>query len=516
MASRQHIQKELASTEFDVLVIGGGITGAGVALDAQKRGLKVALLEMQDFASGTSSRSTKLIHGGIRYLKQGQIGVVRKTGNERTVLQYLAPHLTRPVDIMIPVFKTSSTKLWHLKIGMWFFERIVSVRKRHQFKSYSDASKVINKVPVLNKKGLQGACSYTEFLTNDARLTFSCVKTAVGLGTKAQNYTKVTKFTYDQKGAINGVEAQDEFTQERFTVRAKKVVNAGGPWVDELRDLDKKDATSELILTKGIHIVMRKRDFPIDMAVYFEADDQRMIFAVPKGDVTYVGTTDTFYTEDRVNPVATGEDIQYLLSSVNQKFPQLNLSKENVISTWAGLRPLINEAGKSPSEISRKDEVFESEAGLISIAGGKLTGYRLMAKQVVDKICKQLNHKVSCATDKQVLEGGDIEDVKAYIHSLCTSAVHMSCKDVEDTVYLYGSNSSLIIDKLNATEQDISTEDVVMAWLDYSLENEMVCTVDDFLVRRTELSYFNPILAEKVRTQLQEKIEGTKNALISQ
>lgn len=514
MENRKHIQEELSSSQFDVLVIGGGITGAGIALDAQKRGLKVALLEMQDFASGTSSRSTKLIHGGIRYLKQGQIGVVRKTGNERTILQYLAPHLTRSVDIMIPVYKTSSTKLWHLRVGMWFFERIVSVRKRHKYKTYSDATKVINNVPSLGKKGLQGACSYTEFLTNDARLTFSCVKTAIDLGAKALNYASVKRFTYDDQGALNGVYAQDEFTKEQFTVKAKKIVNAAGPWVDELRDLDKKDASSELILTKGIHIVMKKQDFPIDMAVYFEADDQRMIFAVPKGDITYVGTTDTFYTEDRVNPEATGEDIQYLLSSINQKFPQLSLTKEKVISTWAGLRPLINEAGKKPSEISRKDEVFESEAGLISIAGGKLTGYRLMAKQVVDKICKKLDYKVLCTTDKQVLVGGDIKDVKAYIHNLCTSAVNMSCKDVEDTVYLYGNKASEIIERLSIVGEDVSTDDVVMAWLDYSLENEMIFTSEDFLTRRTELTYFNPVLAKRMKKQITEKIEGIKNALV--
>ncbi len=514
MANRVNIQKDLTSTEFDVLVIGGGITGAGIALDAQLRGLNVALLEMQDFASGTSSRSTKLIHGGIRYLKQGQIGVVRKTGNERAILQYLAPHLTRPIEILIPIYNSSSLKLWQLKIGMWFFERIVSVRKRHKFKSYSDPTKVVSSVPSLNKKELKGACSYTEFLTNDARLTFSCIKTAMNMGAKVLNYSKVTEFIYDKRGKINGVEVLDTITNTRYQVKAKSIVNAGGPWVDELRDLDKKDALSELILTKGIHIVIKRIHFPIDMGVYFEADDKRMIFAVPKGDVTYIGTTDTFYTEDLANPLATGEDIQYIISSINQKFPQLALTKESVISTWAGLRPLINEGGKKPSEISRKDEVFVSDAGLISIAGGKLTGYRLMAKQVVDKITKQLVHNVPCTTDKKVLIGGDIDDLKVFTHSLCTFAVNMSCKDVEDTVSLYGSEAKVIIENVCASGQDISTEDTVLAWFDYSMEHEMVNTVDDFLVRRTELSYFNPILADKMRVQLTRKIEAIKKDIV--
>ncbi len=503
---RASILSQLSEDFFDVIIIGGGITGAGIALDAQSRGLKVALFEMQDFAAGTSSRSTKLIHGGVRYLKQGQIGVVKKTGNERTVLKKLASHLTRPVNVLIPVYKYSSLKLWQVKLGMWFFEQIVNITKKNEYKSYKP-KQVNDLVPELKKKDLKGAVSYVEYLTNDSRLTFSCIRKAYDLGAKTLNYTKVSSFLYE-KNDIAGVAVTDLISGKEFNVKGKIVINAGGPWVDELRDLDKKDSSLELILTKGIHIVMNRTHFPIQTAIYFEADDQRMIFAIPKGDITYVGTTDTFYNDDKQNPVVTGEDIRYLINSINHKFPRLNLSLEHIKSSWAGLRPLINEEGKDPSEISRKDEIFESNRGLISIAGGKLTGYRLMAKQITNMVCKRLGNKKKSQTKDVLLYGSGIKDVPTYINSLCLSSPHVSCKDIEDTVYLYGTYAKAMIDELNALNTDIDREDIVMKWLDFSLKNEMVCTAADFFARRTELQRFDPDTVKLTEELVEDRIEA--------
>src|SRR5690625_4173896 len=248
--------------------------------------------------------------------------------------------------------------------------------------------------PLLNQTGLKGAGYYVEYKTDDARLTIEVLKKSVEYGTKAINYTKAKDFIYDDLGNVIGVIAEDEITGKQSKIYAKKIINAAGPWVDELREADGSKQGKTLHLTKGVHLVFSKEDFPLQQAIYFDAPDGRMIFAIPRSNKTYVGTTDTAYDGNIAHPTMTVDDRDYLLNAINYMFPTLNVTADHVESSWAGLRPLIADEGKdNPDEISRKDEIFISDSGLISMAGGKLTGYRKMAEEAVDTVVKQFKEE---------------------------------------------------------------------------------------------------------------------------
>lgn len=386
------LQREEIKTSMqenlDLIVIGGGITGAGIALDAATRGMKVAVLEMQDFSAGTSSRSTKLIHGGLRYLKQFEIGVVTETGRERAIVYENGPHVTTPEWMMLPFYKGGTFGPFTTNIGLRVYDILAGVEKDERRKMFKP-DEALRREPLLNAAGLKGAGYYVEYKTDDARLTIEVMKKAVEHNALALNYMKITNLIYENNKVI-GVEAEDQLDGTIQKFYAKKVVNAAGPWVDTLRELDNSKRGKHLRLTKGIHLVFDGERFPLKQAIYFDAPDGRMVFAIPREGKTYVGTTDTVYKGDIANPKMTVEDRDYVLKAIDYMFPQVGIRPEDVQSSWAGLRPLIYEEGKDPSEISRKDEIFVSDTGFISIAGGKLTGYRKMAESIVDLVGKQL------------------------------------------------------------------------------------------------------------------------------
>lgn len=363
---------------YDVLVIGGGITGAGIALDAQMRGMKTALIEMQDFAAGTSSRSTKLVHGGLRYLKQFEVKMVAEVGKERAIVYENGPHVTTPEWMLLPIYKGGTFGSFSTSIGLRVYDFLAGVKKAER-RMMLNREETLQKEPLLKREGLKGGGYYVEYRTDDARLTIEVMKRAVKEGAIAVNYTKAEQLLYED-GNICGVMAHDRIGQKSYKIRARKIVNATGPWVDSLRELDRSKQGKTLRLTKGIHLVFDGRRFPLQQAIYFDTPDKRMVFAIPRDGKTYVGTTDTDYVGDIAHPRMSEEDRRYLLSCVNEMFPELKLDASDVESSWAGLRPLIYEEGKSPSEVSRRDEIFRSPSGLITIAGGKLTGYRKMAE----------------------------------------------------------------------------------------------------------------------------------------
>lgn len=386
---RQDIFQELTAKELDVLVIGGGITGAGIALDAVTRGMKVGLVEMQDFAAGTSSRSTKLVHGGLRYLKQLEVKMVADVGKERAIVYENGPHVTSPEWMMLPFHKGGTFGPFTTNVGLMVYDFLAGVKKseRRQMLTPQEA---LQKEPLIKRENLKGAGYYVEYKTDDARLTIEVMKKAVQKGAHAINYAKVTDFIYHDSGKIAGAVVTDQINGTSYKLYAKKIINAGGPWVDELREIDGSKQGKALHLTKGVHLVFSQARFPLKQAIYFDAPDGRMIFAIPRGEKTYAGTTDTDYNGDIAHPTVTVADRDYLLEAINAMFPSLNLTADDVESSWAGLRPLIAEEGKSPDEISRKDEIFISDSGLISMAGGKLTGYRKMAEEAVDTVVDQL------------------------------------------------------------------------------------------------------------------------------
>jgi glycerol-3-phosphate dehydrogenase len=502
---RDEIISRLAGQAYDLVIIGGGITGAGIALDAASRGLKTALVEKNDFAFGTSSRSTKLIHGGLRYLKQLEFGLVKEVGSERAVVHRLARHLVVPEKMLLPLSEKKGLGYWLTSIGLKVYDWLAGVKPEDQRRMLTKVQ-TLKYEPLLRKDDVKGGAIYAEYRTDDARLTIEIIKSAVGYGAAIVSYAQVVDFIYNES-QIRGVEVRDVLSGNVFTIRGKVVVSAAGPWVDELREINKSRTGKRLHLTKGVHIVVAHDRFPVKQAIYFDVDDGRMIFAIPRGRTTYIGTTDTTYDGDKDRVSTTLKDAQYLVSAVNTTFPLVSLTLGDIESSWAGLRPLIHEDGKSASELSRKDEIFESPTGLISIAGGKLTGYRKMAERVVNLVIKK--HFTGrdfepCQTDKIKLVGkgfASVKLVKKLAHEIAAklTAVTTPVITANYLVENYGQRADDIL-KQSATYDTSQPELALLkAELWYCIHHEMVCTLQDFFVRRTGLIYFDIHKVEKWR-----------------
>ncbi|MBU3011428.1 glycerol-3-phosphate dehydrogenase/oxidase [Polaribacter vadi] len=496
---RAEITSNLKETEFDILIIGGGITGAGIALDAASRGMKVALIEKGDFASGTSSKSTKLIHGGLRYLKQFDFWLVKEVGTERAIVHKLAPHLVVPEKMILPLIEGGTYGSWLTSVGLKVYDILASVEgeDKRQMLSKKDALK---KEPLLPKKILNGAGFYAEYRTDDARLTIEVLKTALNYDAKIINYTEATDFIYEDKRVV-GANVKDVLTDENYAIKAKYVVNACGPWVDELRQINHSKTGKRLHLTKGVHLVVAHEKLPVKQSVYFDIPDGRMMFAIPRGKVTYFGTTDTNYQLDKENVNTNLVDATYLISAVNNMFPDINLTLDDVQSSWAGLRPLIHEEGKSASELSRKDEIFVSDTELISIAGGKLTGYRKMAERIVGLVDKKYKRRFNkefeeIKTKDIVLSGGtfkNYDEVKSYTDAIQNriAEVDFNRKDAEYLVHNYGKQTDIILQKFDDLMHDNMQEKMINAEVWFAINYEMACSPTDFFMRRTGRLFFD-------------------------
>lgn len=501
MDRNKHLQ-EMTEQEVDLLVIGGGITGAGIALDAQTRGINTALIEMQDFAAGTSSRSTKLVHGGLRYLKQFEVAMVAEVGKERAIVYENGPHVTTPEWMTLPIYKGGTFGKLSTSFGLRVYDFLAGVKKKER-RQMLNPQEVMNKIPILKKEGLRGAGYYVEYRTDDARLTLEVLKQAVHYGTRAVNYTKAERLIYKDHQIV-GVEAVDQETGEVYSIYAKKIVNAAGPWVDTLREQDHSKVGKMVHLTKGIHLVIDNNRFPLKHSVYFDANDGRMIFAITREGKTYLGTTDTHYKGDIANPRMTFKDRDYLLKAANSMFPDLNLTANDVESSWTGLRPLIHQEGKDPSEISRKDEIFQSDSGLISIAGGKLTGYRKMAETVVDRVAMQLQEQglgdyPASKTKHMPISGGAVGGSEKYPQFLNHKIkegqqVGLSEKEAAVLIRRYGSNIDKLYAKVDLYRQvaeEYSLPLSLLLSLEYAIEYEMAVKPVDFFIRRTGALFFD-------------------------
>lgn len=488
--------EELSKCELDLLIIGGGITGAGIALDAALRGLEVGLVEMQDFAAGTSSRSTKLVHGGLRYLKQLELKLVSEVGKERAIVYENAPHVTTPEWMLLPIMKGGTFGKISTSIGLKVYDMLARVKKKERRKMLTK-KEALKREPLLRKDILKGAGLYVEYRTDDARLTLEVLKTAVARGVRAVNYAKAQRFAYKKKQVV-GAEVIDVLSGKSYQIKARKIVNATGPWVDTLRERDQSKRGKYLKLTKGVHIVVDKSKFPLKQAIYFDTEDGRMIFAIPREGKTYIGTTDTFYDHDLDCPRTRAEDVDYLIKAVRYQFPSVTLKPSDVESNWAGLRPLIHEEGKGASDISRKDEIFISPSGLISIAGGKLTGYRKMAERVVDTVVEELGMETKSTTKKAVLSGGEIGGSNGFSHFItrqmkAAAEIGLTEKEGQKLASLYGSNICRVFEIIKEEGwkgRAYGLTPVLYGMLRYSMEEEMTCTPLDFFIRRTGALYF--------------------------
>lgn len=516
---REEQLQKLQSTKYDLIIIGGGITGAGIALDAASRGLKTCLVEKNDFASGTSNKSTKLIHGGLRYLKQFEIGLVKESGRERATVHKLAPHLVIPEKMLLPLTKDGVYGSFLTSIGLKVYDILAKVEGDDRRKMLSK-SETLKKEPLLEESTLLGGGFYSEYRTDDARLTIELLKTANSYGADIINYCEMTDFIYSEKNKVKGVICVDHNTDELFSINSRRVVSAAGPWVDKLRKKDGPLNNKHLFLTKGVHLVFPFKKLPIKQSIYFDAPDGRMLFAIPRGKITYVGTTDTPYNGSLNRVVSTKQDVAYILQAINKTFKTCKVNLYDVQSSWAGLRPLIHEDSASPSELSRKDEIFVSETGLISIAGGKLTGYRKMAQRVNAKVLSSIKkkHKKDITgsitrniplTSPSFSSISDVVNFKAELDEKLLNLGFRSDYVVEYLTTTYGKQADVIMEKVSEFNKGEVEERLLLAELWYSIHYEMMNSLSDFFVRRTGRLFFDIESVQNYKTLVLEYCTDT-------
>jgi glycerol-3-phosphate dehydrogenase len=508
MPTRQEMWGRLGD-EVDVLVVGGGINGAGIARDAARRGLRVALVDMNDLAFGTSSRSSKLVHGGLRYLEQLEFSLVFEAVSERRILMDIAPHLVNPLGFLFPVYKGSRRRLATINAGMWLYDGLALFRapRRHRKLSVKDVKR---EEPVLGTERLTGAPLYYDCSTDDARLTLESALDAAHVGAIVCTYAKVVSFTKDEHGRVTGAVVDGGLGGGLKEVKAAAVINATGPWTDRTISMSQPlEGGSLLRPTKGSHIVVDHAKLPVENAIVcFHPDDGRVAFAIPWGDRTYIGTTDTDYEGDPAKVYATREDVDYLLDACRRYFPRHPLAHEDVICTWAGLRPLMRPAEASDdideSSVSREHQIVVGADGLITIAGGKLTTYRRMSHEVVDtavnllRLCGKLPESLSdSATDKAPLPGAvgwpaddNHERVARKVSDVATALPAASARLLADT---YGMRSIEIARLVRVNpelgEQLVAGRPEILAQVDWAVNEELAATVSDVMIRRTQLYY---------------------------
>ncbi len=481
--------RDLAAIEnqtFDLAVIGGGITGAGVARHAALAGLSTLLVEASDFASGTSSRSTKLIHGGLRYLAMGDFALVREGALERKSLKQMAPHLTQPQWMVVPA--NSRMAMAKLQIGIGLYEILGAVERDDRHQNWA-AEDIANREPLLNQSRFPYACSYREYLTDDARLVLATLRGAAAKGAVALNHVRLMGFEVDDSGV--DMDLADMLGGERLRARASVVVNAAGPWVENVLGMSGSGAPpsrQKLHLSKGVHIALPRERLPLNNMVMMTTADGRPVFAIPRGQVVYVGTTDTTYEGGPGYwPEVTAEDVDYLLAPVNDHFRDVDMHRSDVVGSWAGLRPLIREEGKAPKEMSRRDEIWQKPDRFISIAGGKLTGYRKMAEQVLARVGKVLKKDVALDDPLATLPGGDVTDVNAAVAE--TGARYEQSERVAlRLVRLYGSEAATM---LGEAPQQIAGG-VFAEEVRWAVREESARTLEDVVYRRLRVPWFRP------------------------
>ncbi len=391
--------QNLSQGTLDLLVIGGGIVGAGVARDAAMRGLRVGLVEQYDFAFGTSSRSSRLLHGGLRYLAQARLGLVREASIEKRILHHIAPHLAQPLAFIFPAYTGTQWPLWQMRVGVKLYDLLCNGKNFGKSQSFS-RSELLTQIPQLASDGLKGGVRYFDAFTNDARLVLDTLRSAVVNGATILNYARFKTATRDS--GYWTCELNDLVTDQKWVVQARAILNAAGPWAELV-----PHSSVKLRLTKGVHVVIERAHVPTSEAIAI-TQGRRLLFILPWGERLIVGTTDTDYSDslDEVRP--SNEDIDYVLNTVNQYFPRAALTRAHVLSAWAGLRPLIAEPNGTPSEIPRSHQLRNPEPGWWDLAGGKLTTYRLMAEQTVDEISQWLKRTAGvqaglCQTAEQTL-----------------------------------------------------------------------------------------------------------------
>ncbi|MGH1832428.1 type 1 glycerol-3-phosphate oxidase [Enterococcus gilvus] len=564
-ATRKESIQVLKKEEMDLLIIGGGITGAGVAIQAAAAGMKTGLIEMQDFSEGTSSRSTKLVHGGIRYLKNFDVEVVADTVTERAIVQGIAPHIPKPDPMLLPIYNDegpTTFSMFSVKVAMDIYDQLANV-KGTNFENYTlTPEEVLEREPFIKKEGLQGAGVYLDFRNNDARLVIENIKQAASDGGHMVSKMKAVGFLYEGDKII-GVKARDLLTGETIEIHAKLVINTSGPWVDKVRNMNfTQPILPKMRPTKGVHLVVDAKKLPVPQPTYFDTaqNDGRMVFAIPRENKTYFGTTDTDYQGDYVDPKVTQEDVDYLLTVINHRYPEAKLTLQDIESSWAGLRPLlIGNAGSdynggdngnistqsfqqavdvvtdykdgkatrdevedvlnnlessraekrlAPSSVSRGSSLEQAPDGMITLSGGKITDYRKMAAGAIELIRKLLQEDYDL-TFKEVdsktyaVSGGDFDPTKVAEMVVEQTKIGVAAGlSEEEAAYIadfYGTNASKIFQLAKEMDAYPGMTLAESARLRYGMEEEMVLTPVDYLLRRTNHLLFERDTVDALR-----------------
>ncbi|MGT2926358.1 type 1 glycerol-3-phosphate oxidase [Streptococcus cuniculipharyngis] len=583
--TRQLALQKMQDRTLDLLIIGGGITGAGVALQAAASGLDTGLLEMQDFAQGTSSRSTKLVHGGLRYLKQFDVEVVADTVSERAVVQRIAPHIPKPDPMLLPVYEEegSTFSLFRLKVAMDLYDLLANVNNTPLANRVLSREEVLERLPHLKPEGLLGGGVYLDYRNNDARLVIENIKRANRDGALIANHVKVEDFLYEND-KVAGVVARDLLSDELVQIKARLVINTTGPWSDEVRNLSTAREVRQIRPTKGVHLVVDQSRLQVPQPVYFDTglNDGRMIFVLPREGKTYFGTTDTDYQGDLANPRVTQEDVDYLLAIVNNRFPEAQLTLDDIESAWAGLRPLLSgnsasdynggNSGKmtdesfdqlvatvkdyladektradveaavthlegslsekvlDPSAVSRGSSLERDDNGLITLAGGKITDYRKMAKGAMEMILDILKAEHGrqfklVHSETYPVSGGELNsanvDKELEVYAQLGIVKGLSPEEARYHANLYGSNAPKVYALAETVAQAPGLTLSETLSLHYAMRYEMALSPVDFFLRRTNYMLFmrekmtdlvEPVLAEMANYYAWSEAEKTAMA----
>jgi len=459
---RTNTIRRLSAEPLDLLVVGGGIVGSGVARDAAQRGLRTAILDRNDFAFGTSSRSSRLIHGGLRYLEQGRVWLVREASIEKMRMQHVAPHLTQPLGFLFPVYRSAGRPMWQMRIGVNLYDLLCGGRNFQPSRGFSRAE-TMGRVAGINPQDLLGAVRYYDALTQDARLVIDTIRSAERQGAIALNYLRFVDGR--REGDFWKCLVEDVLTGETLPVRARTVVNATGPWMQEI-----PNSGIQLRLSKGIHLVVDRKELPVVDEAVVLTEGKRILFVLPWGERVIIGTTDTDYQGDPAAVRVEAADIAYVLESVRRTFPGSTLTADRVISAWAGVRALIANPDGSPSDISRTHEIRRTADGWWDVAGGKLTTYRLMAEQCVNKVVRRL--------------GG----------------AYPACRTAGEP----------LLPPTETRYSSVVPPEVTRAVVDHLIEHEWAMSLRDVMVRRTSWHYYHRdavAVAEQVAGWMAERLD---------
>ncbi len=477
----------LAKTKFDLIVVGGGINGAATAHLAASCGASVALLEKGDFASGTSSKSTKLLHGGIRYLENFEFDLVHESLRERFIQWQAAPYLVKPLSFVVPVYKNDGRPLWMMKIGVWLYDLLSGKYRIGHHRSLSVAE-ITSLAPGINPEGLVGGVEYFDAQMDDARLCLENVLMADLKGAVVANYMEVEGFIKNEQSHAIGVRAKDLLSGQPLDIFGSKIIVTAGPWSDELIQKDLPHAVKRLRPTKGVHIVYRGEISPSAFLLQ-SRQDKRIFFIIPFRGNSLIGTTDTDYHQSPDSVVVEEEDIQYLLQEASRVFPNIKFDASKIITTFAGLRPLVAEKG-NPSQISRKHAIETNASGICFVMGGKYTTYRAIAEEAVSTAMPHLAPKLPYGGHYTLYGSGGNDEIK-----ILSQRFEVPIEMIRYLQGIYGSRLGDVLNRVQGNpqfkEKICSCSPAIAAQVLYARDLEMAQTPEDVMERRLGLSYLD-------------------------